>query len=172
MPFDQAFDLLLLHEGGFTANPRDPGNWTGGAVGQGECRGTKWGISAGSYPTLAIQALTPADARAIYRRDYWDPLRAGSLPPPLALLAFDAAVNAGVGRAARWLQGAAGTAPDGAIGPKTLAAVAAADPVDLCVELHARRLLHTASLPTWETFGPGWSRRLCRLPFQAMGMGA
>ena len=29
-----------------------------------------------------------------------------------------------------------------------------------------------AGLPTWRTFGPGWSRRLCALPFQAMQMGA
>ena len=120
--FDQAFAAVIGHEGGYTDDPRDAGNWTGGAAGQGALRGTNRGISAAAYPALDIAALTAADARAIYRRDYWDKVAGDSLPPPLALLVFDAAVNAGVGRAARWLQGAAGVHADGAIGPATLAA--------------------------------------------------
>ena len=168
--FDQAFKVVVGHEGGFTQDPRDPGNWTGGGTGQGVLRGTNWGISAASYPALAIAQLTEDNAQAIYRRDYWDRVSGDRLPPPLALLVFDAAVNAGVGRAARWLQGAVGVAADGAIGPATLAAVQAARGVDLCAEFGARRLLFMAGLPTWRTFGPGWSRRLSRLPYEAMGM--
>ena len=33
MNFDKAFKLLIGHEGGFTDNRSDPGNWTGGKVG-------------------------------------------------------------------------------------------------------------------------------------------
>lgn len=168
--FDQAFAFVIGHEGGFTEDPRDPGNWTGGAVGRGQCRGTNHGISAAAYPTLDIRGLTPEAARAIYRRDYWDAANCGTLPPPLALLVFDAAVNAGVGRAVRWLQGAAGAAPDGVVGPRTLAAVRSRSGLDLCTEFGARRLLFTAALPTWSTFGPGWARRLSRLPLQATEM--
>ena len=169
-PFDQAFAVVVGHEGGFTKDPRDPGNWTGGAVGQGALHGTRWGISAASYPALDIAALTANEARVIYRRDYWDRVSGNGLPPPLALLVFDAAVNAGVGRAAKWLQGAAGVKADGVIGPATLGAVRAARAVDVCVEFSAMRLLFMAGLPTWRTFGPGWSRRLSRLPFEAMEM--
>ena len=61
-------------------------------------------------------------------------------------------------------------APDGAIGPATLAKVQAARGVDVCAEFGARRLLFMAGLPTWRVFGPGWSRRLSRLPYEAMGM--
>ena len=173
--FDQAFKVVVGHEGGFTQDPRDPGNWTGGGTGQGVLRGTCWGISAASYPGLDIARLTVADAQAIYRRDYWDRVAGDQLPPPLALLVFDAAVNAGVGRAARWLQGAVGVDADGVIGPATLAAAQAAHVhpargVDACAEFGARRLLFMAGLPTWRTFGPGWSRRLSRLPYEAMGM--
>ena len=172
--FDQAFKVVVGHEGGFTDDPRDPGNWTGGATGQGALRGTRWGISAASYPTLDIARLTLEDARAIYRRDYWDRVSGDHLPPPLALLVFDAAVNNGVGRAVRWLQGALGTASDGAVGPVTLAAVEAqaGRGAPLCAEFQARRLSFMAGLPTWRLFGTGWSRRLCALPFQAMQMGA
>ena len=127
--FDQAFRIVVGEEGGFTTNPADPGNWTGGACGRGECRGTRYGVSAAAYPDIGIATLTLDAARAIYRRDYWDRVQGDLLPPPLALLVFDAAVNNGVGRAVRWLQQASGVPPDGVMGAHTLAAVAA---------LHAR----------------------------------
>src|SRR5438270_5735304 len=70
--FEQAFAFVIGHEGGYSAGPTDPGNWTGGRCGLGECRGTNWGISAAAYPQLDIRALTQAQAAEIYRRDYWD----------------------------------------------------------------------------------------------------
>ncbi len=97
--FEQALAFVIGHEGGYTAVASDPGNWTGGRCGAGECRGTHWGISAAAYPQIDIHALTQAQAGEIYRRDYWDRAGCGRLPPPLALLVFDAAVNNGVGRA-------------------------------------------------------------------------
>ncbi len=168
--FARAFAVVIGEEGGWSAERADPGNWTGGAVGSGALRGTKFGISAAAYPTLDIAALTLAEAQAIYRRDYWDRVRGDELPPPLALLVFDAAVNNGVGRAARWLQLAAGAAPDGVIGPVTLAAVAAraGEGDALCAEFLARRMDFMATLPTWRSFGLGWARRLCALPYRSM----
>jgi len=168
--FEHAFRVVIGEEGGYTADPADPGNWTGGAPGRGECRGTCWGISAAAYPALDIAGLGLPGARAIYRRDYWDRVRGGDLPPALALLVFDAAVNNGVGRAVRWLQAAAGVAADGALGPATLAAVRARPGPALCAEVQAQRLVFMAALPTWPHFGLGWARRLCRLPFEAVGM--
>ena len=171
--FDQAFAFIIGHEGSFTATSADPGNWTGGRCGEGECRGTNWGISAASYPQLDIRALTQTQAAQIYRQDFWDRAGCGRLPPPLALLVFDAAVNNGVGRAVRWLQAAVGVPGTGIITPETIAAIEAqAGPhVALCVEYQARRLTFMADLPTWRTFGTGWARRLCALPFQAIQMG-
>jgi len=43
MNFDLAFDRVIGHEGGYTDDPRDRGNWTGGATGRGELKGTKYG---------------------------------------------------------------------------------------------------------------------------------
>ena len=170
--FDAVFAALIGHEGGFTDELRDNGNWTGGRCFIGECKGTKFGISAAAYPLLDIKGLTLEAARAIYRRDYWDRVGGDALPPALALLVFDAAVNNGVERAVRWLQAAAGAAADGRMGPRTLAAVAARaqDWPELVVEFQAQRLNFMAALPTWRVFGLGWSRRLARLPLQALAL--
>ena len=171
--FEQAFAFLIGHEGKYTAIASDPGNWTGGRCGAGECRGTNWGISAASYPQIDIRGLTQAQAGEIYRRDYWDRAGCGQLPAPLALLVFDAAVNNGVGRAVRWLQGAHGVAQTGVLDAATAAVIEAqaGKGAALCAEFQARRLAFMAGLPTWRTFGNGWARRLCSLPFQAIQMG-
>ncbi len=174
--FERALAIVVGHEGGYGTERADPGNWTGGQVGAGELRGTKFGISAAAYPTLDIANLTPEAAADIYRHSYWDRVSADRLPPPLALLVFDAAVNNGVGRATEWLQQTLGVAIDRQIGPATLAALDhAADTkggAALCAEFQARRMAFMASLPTWPTFSLGWSRRLCALPYQSLTMGA
>lgn len=150
--FARAFAITVGHEGVYSNHPADPGNWTGGAPNQGTLKGTKYGISAASYPDLDIAALSLEDARAIYKRDYWDRIGADALAPPLAILAFDAAVNNGVGRARQWLE------------------LAKREPFtrNACVELMARRINFMAQLPGWRNFGLGWSRRLTRLPYEAM----
>lgn len=168
--FDQACAAVLRYEGGFSDDPADPGNWTGGAVNVGVCRGTKWGISAAAYPTLDIVDLTEDDAQNIYRQRYWNAVSGDRLPSTLAVLVFDAAVNLGVSRAIRLLQNTVGSEPDGLLGPETLAAISAADPPTVCVEFHARRLLFMVGLPSWKTFGSGWARRLCQVMFDALSI--
>jgi lysozyme family protein len=169
--FDHLFEIVVGSEGGFTDDPADPGNWTGGAVGAGTCRGTKFGISASAYPDIDIGTLTRDAAMTLYQRDYWQRFSGDRLPPALALLVFDAAINNGLSRAVRWLQQIARVPQDGVVGPRTLTAVAqlAAAPNglgDLCAEFLAQRLVFMTSLATWKTFGLGWARRLCRLPYQ------
>jgi lysozyme family protein len=167
-----AFELLVGHEGGWDNNPQDRGNWTSGTIGVGELKGTKYGIAAHAYPTLDIKNLTLEEARVIYDRDYWRPAGCPDFPPRLALIMFDCAVNNGVGRAVRFLQGAVGSGQDGAYGPNTKAAVERAlvkdpDDMDLVSEVHAQRLHFMAGLDTWKTFGLGWSRRLAKVALQA-----
>ena len=161
--FARCLAFTLRAEGGFTNNPADPGNWTGGHVGAGELRGTNFGISAAAYPTLDIAGLSAAAAGEIYRRDYWAPLQGDALPLPVALAAFDAAVNAGPGRSVIWLQQAAGVAADGVLGAQTLAAIKAADALALAREALARRIDFYIGLPGWAEFGLGWTRRVIAL---------
>ncbi len=158
--FDIAIGRLLSHEGGFTADKRDPGNWTGGVVGVGELKGTKFGIAANTYPTLDIRNLSFAQATGIYRRDFWDALRCGELPFVVAFQLLDAAVNSGPRQAVRWLQRAVGVADDGLIGSATQAAVRKADPNDIAFRFNAERLDFMTRLKNWPVHGAGWSRRI------------
>ena len=100
--FRVALDFVLEHEGGLSMNPNDPGNWTGGAKGEGTLRGTKFGISAASYPNVNIAKLTREQAADIYLSDYWRAAGCPALSFPKNVLVFDTAVQHGVGRAKRW----------------------------------------------------------------------
>jgi lysozyme family protein len=154
------FTLSDRIEGDFTDDPEDRGNWTGGAKGKGELKGTKYGISAAAYPHLDIASLRKDEAIDIYWRDYWIPVRGDDLPPRLAGLVFDAAVNHGVGDAARMLQRAVGATVDGVIGPRTLAASRQGEQDVAIANFLAERLIDYMKAPTWKTHGRGWSRRL------------
>lgn len=149
MTFDQVFDKLINHEGGYVFNPHDPG---------GE---TKFGISKRSYPHLDIHSLTLADAKTIYRRDFWDRAQCDKLHPDLAFDLFDGAVNSGIGQAIRWLQRAVGVADDGVVGPLTLASINREN--DTCAiraRYNGHRLDFMTRLSTWDVFGKGWARRI------------
>jgi lysozyme family protein len=147
--FDQVFDKLISHEGGYVNDPHDPG---------GE---TKFGISKRSYPTLDIASLTLVDAKAIYKRDFWDRAQCDKMPPELAFNVFDAAVNSGIGQAIRWLQRAVGVADDGVVGPLTLASINREnDTSAIRARYNGHRLDFMTRLSTWDVFGKGWARRI------------
>jgi lysozyme family protein len=160
MNFDKAFQLLIGHEGGFTDNRADPGNWTGGKVGYGLLKGTKYGIAANSYPNLDIRNLTLDQAKAIYKRDYWDKAKCDQMPAELAFHVFDMVVNSGVSRGIKLLQKTVGTKEDGLIGPATLKAIQAMKMFDLVMIYNANRLQFYTSLSTFSTFGKGWTNRV------------
>lgn len=101
----------------------DPGNWTGGAVGSGFLKGTKYGISAATYPTLDIKNLTVEAAKSLFKKDFWIKFGVSELPAFIRPHYFDVCVNSGNSRAAKILQRAVGVTPDGIIGPKTRAAL-------------------------------------------------
>ena len=160
MNFEKAFNRLIGHEAGYSNDKRDPGNWTGGKVGVGELKGTKYGIAANTYPNLDIKNLTLEQAKAIYKKDWWDKLGADSLHPSIVFQLWDFAVNAGKPRAIKELQQVVGVPADGLIGPKTIAAVKAMDVNDVLLKLTAERLKFYTSLSTWSTYGKGWTNRV------------
>ena len=102
-------------------------------------------------------------AKRIYKDRYWDAVRAEELPAAIRYAVFDAAVNSGPRQAILWLQRAVGVKDDGIIGPKTLAAVRAADPERLLRRMLAQRLRFMTNLPNWGSFSRGWARRIADL---------
>ena len=162
MTFEQAFKEVVGLEGVYSNGPSDPGNWTGGAYNVGTLKGTKYGISAKAYPNEDIEALTLEQAQAIYHRDYWMPLRCDDLSGPVASVLFEQAVNQGVTASIKRLQKTLNLAQDGIIGPVTLGAINKADPKDLVTNFLAECVVGYASLPTWETYGRGWTRRVIK----------
>ena len=155
--FDEAFDRLVSYEGGYSDDPRDSGNWTGGAQGVGQLRGTKFGIAACSYGYLDIKNLSLEDAKAIYRRDFCDVC--GAAHPYVKFQLLDASVNHGRGNAIRFLQRAVRVADDGDWGVKSQAALESMEPNDVLLRFLAYRLKFWASLQKFDIYGRGWTNR-------------
>lgn len=155
-PFAVALAEVLKHEGGYVDHPKDPG----GATNRGVTLAT---LSAwlGRQATKAeVKALTVEAVTPIYRKNYWDAVRGDELPPGVALMVFDLAVNSGPARAARFLQDAVGAPVDGKVGPATVAKANAADPAQTIEKLRALRERFYRGLGTFPTFGKGWLKRL------------
>lgn len=169
MSFDRAFAYVVSPdvEGEFSDDPEDRGNWTSGVIGQGELKGTKFGISAMSYPDLDIKNLTIGQARELYERDYWRRARCHEMPPEVGFAVFDSAINQGAGAAVRMLQDALDVTTDGVIGPKTLAAIQRSNPRRLLIDFTAERILRYVDTSTWKHHGRGWTRRAVRTALES-----
>jgi hypothetical protein len=127
---NDAIQRVIQREGGYVNDPDDVG---------GE---TKFGISKNAYPKLDIANLTEAEAARIYKRDYWDRIEADKLPANIREMAFDAAVNQGVGWTRKALQDSGN------------------DPQQF-LQLRAQRYQDiVANNPNQEKFLQGWLNRL------------
>lgn len=158
--FETAFAELIGNEGGYKAEKTDRMDWTSGKVGVGELRGTKYGISAGTYPNLDIKSLTLDEARAIYKRDWWDQFKGDLMPYETAFQVFDSEVNHGQKMGVKFLQRALNVADDGLIGNMTLTALNKANEDQVLLRFLAIRLRYFTGIPTWNTYGRGWANRV------------
>lgn len=132
--FDQVFEIILRQEGGFQNSPADKGNWVNGRL-----VGTKYGISARSYPNLDIRNLTVEQAKAIYKRDYWDEIGGDNIKDAgLGLVHMDTAINAGPARAKQFLESSGGN-------------------IDTYLN---QRLSWYKTLDDWGKWGKGWTKRV------------
>jgi lysozyme family protein len=166
--FESALEAVLHHEGGFVNHPADPGGMTNLGV-------TKkvWEEWVGhEVDEKTMRGLTPEIVGPMYKAKYWDKVKGDELPSGVDYAVFDAAVNSGPGRAAKWLQGCVGVEQDGGIGPKTLAAVSAINSAELVEDYAKRRLSFLMDLPHWGTFGKGWGRRVAAVQTVAATMTA
>ena len=155
MTFDEAFHELLGHEGGYVDHPKDPGG------------ATRWGVTervarANGY-TGDMREFPVDMAKAIYRKQYWDAVRADDLPVALRYPTFDGAVNSGNTQAVKWLQRAVGAVDDGIIGPQTIRMANSANPEQSARRMLGQRLRFMTERATWPAFGRGWSKRIASL---------
>lgn len=155
MDFDKAFHQLMGHEGGYVDHPSDPGGAT--------CWGVTERVARANGYRGHMRDLPVSLAKSIYRRQYWDAIRADELPPTLRYAVFDATVNSGASQAIKWLQRAIGADDDGVLGGKTLAMARAAHPDFTLRRMLGERLQFMTDLKTWPAFGRGWARRIATL---------
>ncbi|SDM21409.1 glycoside hydrolase family 108 protein [Halarsenatibacter silvermanii] len=119
MKFNEAIEIVLKHEGGFSDHPNDTGGATRYGITERVARGAGY---EGDMKELPLDT-----AKDIYRQNYWDRMRLDEIEDGrLRLLLMDTGVNMGVGTAGRILQRAHNLLSegqitvDGAIGPITL----------------------------------------------------
>ena len=97
--FEKAMEFVATWEwrgradGYPTDDPKDPGGYT------------RWGISQRANPDVDVKNLDLVGALDIYRKRYWNVMNCDSFPMPMAVALMDSAVNTGVGRTKKFLQG-------------------------------------------------------------------
>ncbi len=111
-----------------------------------------------------VRALTEPEACTIYLEVFLIAPRFVEIPDArVKSLLIDAGVHSGPARAAKWLQQAVGVTADGKVGPITLTAARATDPVRLYDRILAQRLRHLGRLITDDReqaeYAAGWMAR-------------
>jgi len=164
--WDASLAFVFSVEGGYTDDPLDPGGATNLGITLDEL--SVWRHTAVTKDD--VKNLQRDEAGAIYRTNYWNASRCTDLSGGVDLMVFDASVNTGNGRSARFLQAACGATADGSIGPLTVAAANAKPAADLITALAAARLAFYQGLPTFSHFGHGWTDRVQQAQAHALQM--
>lgn len=154
--FTTALGHVLVHEGGWADHPRDPG----GATMKGVTLKTFQRHFGTDKTRQDLKTISNEQLAQVYMSGYWNKCHCNDLPTGIDYSVFDAAVNSGPGRGAKWLQASVGALQDGHIGPDTLFRVKAHDPVQVIDVMCDTRLDFLRRLSTWPDFGKGWRRRV------------
>ncbi|WP_246679559.1 glycosyl hydrolase 108 family protein [Mesorhizobium sp. B2-3-5] len=166
--FARALALVLKSEGGWSDNPADPG----GATMKGVTLANFRRYVKADATKADLKKISDAQVATVYRRFYWDAVLGAELPDGIDYAVFDFAVNSGPGRATKYLQATTGVSQDGRIGPATVGAARARPAGVVIHQLCDARLAFLQRLPTWATFGRGWSDRVRSVRAQALLMSA
>lgn len=155
-PFDFAVEYVLQNEGGYSNHENDAG---------GE---TRFGVTRSTAVNygLDFDALTLAQARDVYRDQYW--MFDGLRDRRLAAKCMDVIVNFGRSGGVRVLQRACGAAVDGVYGEETerrLTNAATDDMLERIATAAADRYVDIVThSPTQLVFLKGWIRRAIKQP--------
>lgn len=101
--FKKALKFVLKWEGGYVNNPNDKG----GATNKGITQGTynRW-LKVNRAPSKDVRDIAMSEVEDIYYNDYWHEAGCNEMTKVFAVLAFDTAVNMGVGRVGEFLRAA------------------------------------------------------------------
>jgi len=167
--YDAALARLLVHEGGYSNHPADPGG------------PTNFGITIYDYRKYVkpeasaadVKAMKVEEAKAIYRAKYWGAQRCDELPAGVDYAVFDYGVNSGIGRSGKVLRRALKlTDGSGVVSDAVIAAARAADAKALIVAICDERLRFLQSLKTWGVFGKGWGARVADVKAFSLALAA
>jgi lysozyme family protein len=125
------------------------------------------------HPTATkedLRNISDGDLNYIYKKGYWDTVRAEELQLGVDLAVLDLSINSGPGRAARTLQKSVKAKQDGKVGPVTLALAAGLRGDDLVKVICASRMAFLRGLSHWSTFKNGWSRRVADIEARGVAM--
>jgi lysozyme family protein len=165
--FAACLAIVLEMEGGYVDNPEDNGGPTNLGVTLATLQ--KW-FGANTVATVQnVRDLTPTTVAPIYQV-FWGADHDELLPIGIDLCVFDFSVNAGPGEGGRALQQALGVPVDGLVGPITINAAIAAQPLDLINKLAAIRTTYYEGLANFPTFGKGWLARVATITAKAKVM--
>lgn len=164
--FEAAQARVLREEGGYSNHPADPG----GATMRGVTHRvyTAWRRAHG-LPPQNVSMIKKSEIDAIYRENYWQPLRCDALPSGVDYCVFDYGVNSGVGRAGKVLRRVLALADD-AVFSAVQDKLRRADAERVIQTICDERLRFLQRLSTWPTFGRGWGARVYRVRAAALLM--
>jgi lysozyme family protein len=165
-----SFSHVMQSEGGYVWDKDDPGGETNHGVTK-----AAWSeylgrpIEDGEMKELTLEVVEP-----FYKSRYWDVNHCDELPAGIDYMVFDFGVNAGIKRAAKFLQQALGQEADGSIGQGT---------IDACMNSDVQSLIQAFSQvkdnfynglveknPHQEKFLHGWLNRVAAVEKTASSM--
>ena len=154
---------VLKYEGGYVDHPQDPGGPTNKGVTQAVYDSWR---KANNLSVQSVRNISDSEVASIYKNLYWDKIRGDDLPSGVDFAVFDFAVNSGVSKAAKTLQGVVGVTQDGVIGPATVQAAK----TYVAMAVTNKRLSFMQSLSIWPTFGKGWAARIADVKNQILAL--
>lgn len=173
--FNQAIPVILLHEGGWVANPADPGGETNFGIStliikRENISAADLGVDpATMFHFGYLKPMKVEAATAIYKKLFWDRYgyeKLAALKPATKI--FDCGVNCGPSRGHLMAQRAANKlgqtlTVDGNLGPKSIAGINACDPQRFVIAMAGEMAAYYTNLvhekPELAVFLKNWLHR-------------
>jgi lysozyme family protein len=168
--FEIEIPRVLAHEGGYVNHPSDPGGETNRGITDrldGKIDGLV-DLDGDGDGDVDIRGLTEDQAKEVYRQRFWNRMNGDLIESQaIAGILFDGYVNMG-GTAVKIMQRLLSQKDDGQCGPKTVAAINAADERTLYQYYKLERIKFYEDLayrkPQLKVFLKGWLRRINSFP--------